>query len=50
MGSRCHIEAGQVLETLLFLAGRTEHVRARQIVAAKQKLLELLTLVNQLES
>ena len=40
----------QVLETLLILAGRTEHVRARQIVAAKQKLLELLTLVNQLES
>jgi hypothetical protein len=39
----------QVLETLLLLAGRTEHVRARQIVAAKQKLHEILTLVNQLE-
>jgi hypothetical protein len=40
----------QVLETLLLLACRTEHVRARQIVAAKQKLHEILTLVNQLES
>ena len=40
----------QVLETLLLLAGRTEHVRARQIVAAKQRLQEILTLVNQLES
>src|SRR6478672_4218947 len=40
----------QVLETLLLLAGRTEHVRARQIVAAKQKLQEILTLVSQLES
>src|SRR3954464_3226586 len=39
----------QVLETLLLLAGRTEHVRARQIVAAKQKLHEILELVNQLE-
>jgi hypothetical protein len=40
----------QVLETLLLLAGGTEHVRARQIVAAKQKLQEILNLVNQLES
>ncbi len=28
----------QVLETLLLLAGRTDHVRARQIVAAKEKI------------
>jgi hypothetical protein len=40
----------QVLETFLLLASRTEHVRARQMVAAKQKLLEILTLVNELES
>ena len=40
----------QVLETLLLLAGRTDHVRARQIVAAKEKLREIMTLVNQLES
>src|SRR3954469_23086920 len=40
----------QVLETLLLLSGRSDHVRARKIVAAKQKLLEILTLVNQLEA
>jgi hypothetical protein len=40
----------QVLDTLLQLAGRTEHVRARQIAAAKQKLLEILTLINDLEA
>src|SRR5262252_191997 len=32
----------QVLDTFLILAGRSEHVRARQIVAAKQKLHEIL--------
>src|SRR5215510_14519126 len=40
----------QVLDTFLLMAGRTEHVRARQIVAAKQKLLEILALVNELEA
>ena len=40
----------QALETFLLLAGRTEHVRARQIVAAKQKLLEILRLANELEA
>src|SRR3954470_7257837 len=40
----------QVLETVLLLAGRTDHLRARKIVAAKQKLHEILTLVNQLDS
>src|SRR3954471_14308621 len=40
----------QVLDTLLLLAGRTEHLRARQIAAAKDKLLEILTLINDLET
>ena len=40
----------QVLETLLLLAGRTEHVKTRKIVEATQKLRELLTLLNELES
>jgi hypothetical protein len=40
----------QVLETFLLLAGRTEHVKARKIVEAKQKLKEILGLVNELEA
>ena len=40
----------RVLDTFLLLAGRMEHVRARQIIGAKQKLLEILKLVNELEA
>lgn len=39
----------QVLETFLLLAGRTEHVKAKKVVEAKQKLREILTLVSELE-
>jgi hypothetical protein len=39
----------QVLETFLLLAGRTEHVKARKVVEAKQKLREILALVDELE-
>src|SRR5882672_1726917 len=42
--------SNQVLETFLLLAGRTEHLKARRVVEAKQKLLELLTLIRELES
>jgi hypothetical protein len=37
------------LDTFLLLAGRTEHVKARKIVEAKQKLREILALVNELD-
>lgn len=40
----------QVLDTFLQLAGRTTHLRARKLVDAKQKLREILTLVNELEA
>src|SRR5436190_22391982 len=36
--------SNQVLETFLLLAGRTEHVKARKVVEAKQKLQEILAL------
>lgn len=39
----------QVLETFLLLAGRTEHVKAKKVVEAKQKLREILALVSELE-
>ena len=39
----------QVLETFLMLAGRTEHVKARKIVEAKQKLREILAFVSELD-
>ena len=40
----------QVLEAFLLLAGRTEHVKARKVVEAKQKLREILALINELEA
>src|SRR3954464_6060782 len=40
----------EVLETLLLLAGRREHLRARQIVRAKDLLHEMLRLLNEVES
>jgi hypothetical protein len=40
----------QTLETFLLLAGRTEHVKARKVVEAKQKLLEILALINELDA
>jgi hypothetical protein len=39
----------QVLETFLLLAGRTQHLKARKLVEAKQKLREIMNLVNELE-
>src|SRR4051812_30596069 len=39
----------QVLETFLLLAGRTDHLRARRIVRAKDTLQELLKMVNGIE-
>jgi hypothetical protein len=40
----------EVLETFLQLAGRMEHLRARKIVEAKQKLRDMLTIIDELES
>lgn len=40
----------QVLETFLLLAGRTQHLKARKLVEAKQTLREILTLVNELDA
>jgi hypothetical protein len=40
----------QVLETFLLLAGRTDHLRARKIVRAKDTLQEILTLMIAMES
>lgn len=40
----------QVLETFLLLAGRTDHLRARKIVRAKDTLQEILSLVSELEA
>jgi hypothetical protein len=40
----------EVFETFLLLAGRNEHVKAKKVVQAKQKLREILTLVNELET
>src|SRR5688572_8795897 len=39
----------QVLETFLLLAGRTDHVKARKVVEAKQKLRDILLLLKELE-
>src|SRR5688572_26732280 len=39
----------EVFETFLLMAGRSEHVKAKKVVEAKQKLKEMLTLVNELE-
>ena len=39
----------QVLDTFLLLAGRTDHAKARKIVQAKKKLVEILSLIQQLE-
>ena len=38
----------QVLDTVLLLAGRTEHVRARNLVAATAKLREMLRVIDEL--
>ncbi len=38
-----------VLETFLALAGRTDHIKARKIIHAKQKLRQILELVNELD-
>ena len=38
----------QVLDTLLVLAGRTEHVRARKLVEATDKLKEMLRVIDEL--
>src|SRR3954471_18353299 len=40
----------EVLETLLLLAGRRDHLRARKIAHAKDLLQEILALVNELET
>src|SRR5712671_3900432 len=40
----------QVLETFPLLAGRTEHLRARKIVQARDRLQEILALVIELEA
>lgn len=40
----------RVLETFLLLAGRTDHLRARQIVRAKDTFQELLRLLSEIES
>jgi hypothetical protein len=42
--------SNQVLETFLLLAGRTEHLKARKVVEAKQKLQEILSLIVELDS
>ena len=39
----------RVLDALLLLAGRIDHLKARKLVEAKQKLHEILALVNDLE-
>jgi hypothetical protein len=39
-----------VLETLLLMAGRTEHVKAKKIVDATNKLREILALLDDLQS
>jgi hypothetical protein len=38
----------QVLDTVLTMAGRTEHVRARKLVEAKDKLREILRAIEEL--
>src|SRR3954468_2787735 len=40
----------QVLETLLHLAGRRDHLRARKLVRAKDTLQEILGMLNELEN
>src|SRR5688572_13597785 len=40
----------QVLETFLLLAGRRDHLRARNLVRAKDTLKEILVLLSELES
>lgn len=40
----------EVLETLLLMAGRTEHVRAKRIVDATGKLREILVLLDELQA
>jgi hypothetical protein len=42
--------SNQVLDTFLLLAGRTDHLKARKVVEAKQKLREILVLLNELET
>ena len=42
--------SNQVLETFLSLAGRTEHLKARKVIDAKQKLQEMLALLHDLET
>ena len=39
-----------VLETFLLLASRTDHVRARKIVQAKQKLRDILAFLDDLDA
>jgi len=39
-----------VLETFLLMAGRTEHVKVKKIVDATNKLREILTLLDDLQS
>src|SRR5947208_1580029 len=39
----------QVLETFLLLAGRTDHVKARKIVKATNKVFEILSLIQTLD-
>jgi hypothetical protein len=40
----------QVLDTMLALAGRTEHVRARKLVGATDKLREVLRVIDDLDN
>ena len=40
----------QVLETFLLLAGRKDHIKARKIIQAKKTLIEIMSLIQQLES
>jgi hypothetical protein len=42
--------SNEVLETFLLLAGRNEHIKARKVIEAKQKLHEIVALIDELDS
>jgi len=42
--------SNEVLETFLLLAGRNDHVKARKLVEAQQKLREIFVLLRDLET
>jgi tRNA A37 threonylcarbamoyladenosine synthetase subunit TsaC/SUA5/YrdC len=41
--------SNQVLETVLLLAGRTDHIKAKKLVDAKHKIREMLALLDELD-